>query len=350
MDEFGSEDVRDEEPAAFRDGKRSAWSDWSRDEWAFRIVTAVAVVEAVILIAAWISLSGVFGPGTGTIVVDSEPAAAEVRLDGTIAGITPLTVTAAEGRRSVEVRHQQTARTLTLDVVRGQTTHSHLEFVTATPPSPQASEIRITSEPMGAPVSIDGVPRGLTPLVVSTLSPGVHAVAVRGRNGQVNRTLDVTAGRAQSLHVLLPAQTAGPGWIDVTTTAPLRVFENGRFVGASGGGPIPLPPGSRDLEFVNEDLGVRVRQNAVIRSGATTPIAPALPRGRLAINAQPWAEVWLNGERVGETPLGNLLRPVGVYDVILRHPQLGERRTRVRVTGAGAARLNVDMQQRSNAP
>lgn len=349
MDEFGSEHQRYPEPG-FRD-PMSAWGDWSRDEWAFRIVTTVAVVEAVILIVAGIFLSGLFGGSTGTIIVDSQPAAAEVRLDGEVAGVTPLTISATEGQRALEVRHQRNARTIMVNVVRGETTHSIVEFLPPQASAEEPTEIRITSEPAAAQVSIDGVVRGSTPLVVPTLAPGAHAVSVRSRTGQVNRSITVTAGRAQSLHVLLPpAPPAAPGFVTVGVPTALRVFDNGRFVGASGAGPIALSPGAHELEFVNEELGLRLRQRVAVQSNATTTVTPSLPRGSLAINAQPWAEVWLNGERVGETPLGNVSRPVGQYEVLLRHPDLGERRTRVRVTGDATTRLNVDMRQRVEAP
>ncbi len=349
IDEFGSEDHR-AEPFAARDGL-SAWNDWSRDEWAFRIVTAVAVVETLVLIAMGVSASGVLRPSTGTIVVESQPADAEVRIDGAIAGTTPLSIDAEEGSRSVEVRYQQTNRLWKIQVARGETSHSFVQF--AGPPETVAeasSGITISSEPTAAQVSIDGVPRGSTPLVVPQLTPGVHNVTLRGRNGQVNRSIEVAGGRPQTLHVLLPAPQAGPGWLTIGTTTPLRVFESGRFMGTTGSNPIALTPGVRDLELVNEELGIRLRQRVTVESGTITTVTPALPRGSFAINAQPWAEVWLNGERLGETPLGNLSRPIGLYDVLLRHPDYGERRARLRVTSDGTARLNVDMRSRVDVP
>ena len=266
------------------------WNDWARDEWAFRIVTTIAVLEAVILIVAGISLSGIFRASTGTILVDSVPAAAEVRIDGSVAGVTPLSITAEAGRRTIEVRHQQHTQTITLTVVRGETSHGLVQF--AAPPQSRAdasAEIRITSEPAAAQVAIDGVIRGATPLVVPDLTPGSHAVSVRGVSGQVSRSIEVAAGRPQTLHVLLPASPArpagraDPGWISVAVPTALRVFEGGRFVGATGAGPIALSPGIHELEFVNEGLGLRLRQRVSVQSDTTTTVTPSLPRGSLAI-------------------------------------------------------------------
>jgi len=46
---------------------------------------------------------------------------------------------------------------------------------------------------------------------------------------------------------------------------------------------------------------------------------------------QPWAAVWIDGNSVGETPLGNLSVVPGEHEVIFRHPQLGERRQKTLV-------------------
>ena len=212
IDEFSSEQPNPAAAAHVR-GEASVWNDWARDEWAVRIVTTIAVLEAVILIVAGVSLSGIFRASTGTILVDSVPAAAEVRIDGSVAGVTPLSFTAEAGRRTIEVRHQQHTQTITVTVVRGETSHGLVQFA-ATPQSraDASAEIQITSEPAAAQVAIDGVIRGATPLVVSDLTPGSHAVSVRGVSGQVSRSIEVAAGRPQILHVLLPASPASPGW------------------------------------------------------------------------------------------------------------------------------------------
>ena len=62
-----------------------------------------------------------------------------------------------------------------------------------------------------------------------------------------------------------------------------------------------------------------------------------------AINALPWAEVFVNGERLGETPIGGASLPIGVHEVIFRHPELGERKANAIVTLGAPARLSVDM-------
>ena len=71
-----------------------------------------------------------------------------------------------------------------------------------------------------------------------------------------------------------------------------------------------------------------------------------MPNGVLSINAQPWAEVFVDGERVGETPIGNLSRRIGTHEVIFKHPDLGERRETVVITVGKPARIGVDLRKK----
>jgi hypothetical protein len=70
------------------------------------------------------------------------------------------------------------------------------------------------------------------------------------------------------------------------------------------------------------------------------------PNGALALNAQPWADVWIDGERIGETPIGNHAVPIGPHEVVFRHPELGEQVVRTTVSLKAPSRLSVDMRKR----
>ena len=89
----------------------------------------------------------------------------------------------------------------------------------------------------------------------------------------------------------------------------------------------------------------RAAQRVHVNAGKTTTTRIDVPNGTMSLNAAPWAEVFVDGERVGETPIGNLSRPIGRHEVIFRHPQLGERHETVVVTLQGTARLGVDLQK-----
>jgi hypothetical protein len=108
-----------------------------------------------------------------------------------------------------------------------------------------------------------------------------------------------------------------------------------------------LPVGEHVLDMSSDELHFRIQRVVKISAGTTTTVQFDLPRASLSINAKPWAEVWVDGERVGDTPIGNLVKSIGLHDVVLRHPQLGERREQVLVTLNQPAHLSVDLRQQN---
>jgi serine/threonine-protein kinase len=79
------------------------------------------------------------------------------------------------------------------------------------------------------------------------------------------------------------------------------------------------------------------------------PASVALPMapknaGSVRVTAVPWAEVWVDGERVDVTPIG---RPIalssGMHEVTFRHPKAPEERRRIEVRPGETVAVNVSM-------
>ena len=104
--------------------------------------------------------------------------------------------------------------------------------------------------------------------------------------------------------------------------------------------------GRHQLVLVNEVVGFSQSQAVNVTPGRVTSIRPQWPSAAMSFNAAPWAEVWVDGQQIGETPLANISVPVGNHDVLFRHPELGEKRVRTVVTLSAPAKVSVDMRQR----
>jgi len=84
-----------------------------------------------------------------------------------------------------------------------------------------------------------------------------------------------------------------------------------------------------------------VTQPIDIQAGETTHVNVD-PRGTANINAAPWAEVFVDGEKVGETPLANIAIRLGVREIVFRNPQFPDRKVVVTVTTTATANVSVD--------
>lgn len=139
--------------------------------------------------------------------------------------------------------------------------------------------------------------------------------------------------------------TQGPlgGHIAVTSPVPMRIYARGRIIGTTEAETIMLPVGTHDLSFVSEETGYNASRTVKVQAGKTTTIQLESPTGTVNVNASPWAEVWIDNKRIGDTPMGNLRLPIGVREFVFRHPELGERRKTALVTLKEPVRVTVDM-------
>ena len=289
---------------------------------------------------------------TGSLSVETVPAGLDVLIAGKNLGRTPLTLSLAPGTYDMQLGLAEGARTIKVNVAAGTSTVQHVEM--APPQNGSATDegaLRIHTEPSKLPVFVDGVERGVSPLTVEKIEPGDHDVTVRTERGALRRTVKVQPRETVSLIIssaIAPVDPAAvsAGWLTVTASVPLQLREGGKVIGSTDSDRVMLAAGDHDLELLNDALGFRAQRKVHVNAGKTTTTRIDLPNGTMSLNASPWAEVFVDGERIGETPIGNLSRPIGRHEVIFRHPELGERREIVTVTVQQPARLGVDLRKK----
>jgi serine/threonine-protein kinase len=195
-------------------------------------------------------------------------------------------------------------------------------------------------------VFVDGVDHGKAPANITDLTPGEHEVELRASGGApVKQRVVIEAGVTAS--VLAPVSTAAPGpvsgWVSLNAPVTIDVRENGKLLGTTDSDRIMLAAGRHDLQLSNETLGYRASRAVVVPAGKVASVTVEMPQGVINLNAAPWAEVFIDGKRVGETPIGNLALSIGPHEVVFRHPQFGEKRQAVSVTLNAPVRVSVDM-------
>jgi len=315
-------------------------------------VLATVVLVQGGLIAYWMmsrSGSAAAAP-TGQVTVTSEPAGSAVTIDGAVRGQTPLTIALNAGAHTISVGTGAVARSQTVNVTGGGESSMHVQLPppVAAPTSATSGTLQIATEPPGARVSVDGTTRGTAPITISGLNAGDHVVIVHGADGgdPLKCTVTVREGATASLIITMPrAGTFASGWLAISSEVALQVMEKGELLGTTDTPRLLLPAGAHELELVNKGLDYRVTRNVTIASGQTATFAVAHPRGTLSVNALPWAEVWIDGQRAGETPIGNYSIPIGTHELVFRHPELGEQHKTVTIGAQGPVRVGVDMKK-----
>ena len=281
----------------------------------------------------------------GTLVVNTSPQGFQIVIDGQPRGVSPLTLELPAGSHELKIVTDGEPRIIPFTVAAGSTVAQTIEMPKA---APSTGQLTIRSEPAGARVTVDGAPRGVTPLTIDGLTPGTHNVALANDLSTLTQEVIIEAGITAALVVPMSAPQGVPvsGWIAVTAPAELQVYEDGRLLGTSQTDRIMVSAGTHTFDVVNESLGYRVSRTVTVSPGKVAAIRIDWPMGTMALNAQPWANVWVDGEAVGETPIGSIKVPIGTHEVVFRHPEFGEQVVRTTVTASTPARVTVDMRKR----
>jgi hypothetical protein len=321
---------------------RPAWqSPWA----AAAVLMLIAVTTGVTFLGGGKSAAPAATPAsTGTLEIGTNPAGVAVIIDGANRGNTPLTVNLAAGAHVVELVSETDRRQVPVTMKAGTHMSHFIEMPKAA--AGGVGDLMVRTNPSKATVTVDGKPYGQSPVTVKGLTAGKHRVTLENESGSFTDDVVIEAGVTASLVVPMSRPSAGAnvsGWIAINAPADLQVFEGGRLIGSSRTDRIMVAVGRHELEMVNEVLGYRSTRTVDVGAGQVAIVRPSWPNGTLAVNALPWAEVSINGDRVGETPIGSVSVPIGTHDIVFRHPELGERRTTATVTTGAATRVSMDM-------
>lgn len=310
------------------------------------LAAGAATLLLIAAVAAFVYFRGGSTSSLGKLSVGTSPAGIPVFVDGEPHGVTPLGVELPPGEHVVELRAETERRRIPVTVTAGGQVSQYFEFART---AQATGELLVRTDPIGAAVTVDGKYVGRSPVSVPDLAPGTHTVVMQNDSGTQTERVIIENGRTASLVVSMGEATpkaGAAGWIRLEVPGTVQVFENGRVIGSSDFERIMLPVGRHELEFVNDTLGYRERRTVQVAAGQTSSMRLEWPRGTMAINAIPWAEVLVDGNRIGETPIGSVGVPLGTHEIIFRHPELGERRMSVTVTARETLKVGIDLRSK----
>ena len=260
--------------ASFRTEQNFATSSIGEDAFA----RALRIIVTPLPQNDWVSATALYYVGSrpsqgayGTLEVSSTPSRAEVYVDRTFAGYTPLRYDVRPGTYDVEVVGSGGTYAERVQVRPDRTT----TVVASFRPVVRTGTARFTSEPSGAEVYVDGSFLGTTPIGSTTFDVGSYTAEFR-RSGYdvVRRDFEVRASQDTRVDATLRAQA---GTLELTANVGgARVFLDGSDAGVipSGSGRLvlrDLASGTYEVTLVAPGYGTVV-QNVRIDAGRTTAV------------------------------------------------------------------------------
>ena len=247
----------------------------------------------------YIEKNGVLEEVKGLLLLKTEPAGADIQIDGVSVGQTPRLITNLHAKGNYSVKFRKAGyqdQTISVRFEGRKPLVREEQLVTA------SGAIEISSEPAGATVTVNGIEKGVTPIRVEEVPRGRATVKFHldGFEDEV-RELAINAGDVQTLPIVLKGR---PGTLHLAS-----VPEGARFYindVAHGKGPVSIPglkPGTYEVRAELEGYGT-LSKSITIANGesANEEFRLSNVMGRIEVRTSPaGAQVFLDGRLVGMT-------------------------------------------------
>jgi hypothetical protein len=269
-------------------------------------------------------------PQTAALFVQSQPAGADIFIDGQARGKTPVRLDLPPGRHLLELRKDRIVRKLPLVLAAGTQATQYIEL--------HANESE-GAPPASAPAPNAGASSGSNANTASHAAPGAAVTPSTPVSSDAGG-----AAAASAASVRAPARPAPTiGWLVVRAPVTLSILRNGEAIGNSDDGRLAIGPGRHELELSNSATGYREAMAIQITAGRETVLQPELPQSTLDVESTPRARVSIDGRDVGETPLNQLALTIGPHEIVFRHPDFPDKTVSTFIRVGTPAHVTVDL-------
>ncbi|HXJ21855.1 MAG TPA: PEGA domain-containing protein [Polyangia bacterium] len=283
---------------------------------------------------------------SGTLLVMSDQGG-DVYLDGARKDVAPAIVAVPAGDHVVEVRKDGLPPwRQTVTVVAGQQIKVSASF--GAPVATGGSSLRVIANEPDVAVFVDGEDKGHAPVTVSDIKPGEHIVGARKKTFKPQeQTVRVAAG--ESAIVNFKMEAAPPdrphAALKVQSMIPnAEVFLDGSSLGRAPVDRADLDPGKHYVVVHRDGYTDFKREVILVENQSVALVADLSATGALRILSTPeGAEVRLDGELIGKTPVSRDTIPSGDHIVEFKLPGYYDHKETMKVEGGREKVFSVDL-------
>ena len=202
---------------------------------------------------------------------------------------------------------------------------------TATPePAPELFGFVVVSvDPSDAYLSVDGKGVGIAGGSKKVKIPAGKKVAITAsKKGFATKSTYALVQPDQTGNAVLKLE-AKMGTLSIGSDVGCIASVDGTNVGATPIAAYQITAGTHTISCTNNSLGATVTSTKTVQPGGSAKATLTFMAG-LSVNVKPWAEVYLDGKKLGVTPLNKFGIKPGSHTIRLVNPKLGQDMTKVR--------------------
>lgn len=192
------------------------------------------------------------------------------------------------------------------------------------------------SQPTAAAVPVETAPRATEPA-----EPRPTAARREDRREPAREEPRRTASSAKAEPE--PRKAPEPAKLSVSTSPELDILVDGKKVGR-GSATVTVSPGKHSVRALDRSLGIDVKRRVRVGAGKTERVGIEVGKGSLVLDAPPGCDVFVDGKKVGRTPLGPLSLYEGTRRILVKKGDI-DYRHKVPMRAGLQATLSVEFHE-----
>lgn len=302
----------------------------------------IALLIVVLILVAFLIIRYTLDTNvSGSIYIDSYPKECEVAINGETKGKTPIQINGLNaGEYIVQIKkdgYKETIKTVEID-------KSHPQRSIYVALEHETFSLNVTSYPSEADVYVDGIKKGITPLIIEDLVLGKHFLVIKKENFETWKK-EIEAVNADVVQVdalLVPSTTK---IVIISNPDNAKVIINGEEKGKTPFTSTEFEPGSYEISVYIPGY-VPYKEKVSIEKGQTLQREIVLTKANtfLSIITNPTGcNVYINGELKGSSPYEQADIQPGTYTIKLEKEGYLPYTTEVTITKGGKQELNINL-------
>jgi len=135
-----------------------------------------------------------------------------------------------------------------------------------------------------------------------------------------------------------------PGKLNIMTLKDLSIYIDGKKEG-EGSISIFLAAGTHKVKLVSNSRMINYKTVIKVESNKEVTKTIMLKKGKLSVSIKPWADVYINGNRIGQTPFPSKKLYEGTYTVTFKNPKYSSYSKTIKIRPGKTTLIMKDLQK-----
>ncbi len=185
---------------------------------------------------------------------------------------------------------------------------------------PRDAKVTINKKEVSLPINDHEIPYDKDIEIIVKRNGYKTYKVIKNLKRGARESIEVKLAKIKKVNRVKSNKSIKPGKLNIMTLKDLSIYIDGKKEG-EGSISIFLVPGIHRIKLVSKSKMINYKTSIRVDSNRESTKTIMLKKGKLSISVKPWADVYVNGKKIGQTPVPPKALYEGTYNITLKNPK-----------------------------